>query len=370
MQTAAVYDLYHFKDMGPLVDRSISGWHLNLLFPELHDGVARPALLGAWIAIVALLLLLPGWRAIRRRLPGGSALAAPAAAAWPVLLSLSLVTVVWAAHGKPDRSAEYLMTQGRARVTALRLLADHPHDRGRSSSGSRVNAVQLAGADAGHVQFAVTSASPVAPGVPATFEVRVTNGNGEAAWGHLWIDYGDGPLAPMGLVVGTLETTHTYAIPGTYVAAAHLTLPDGRWVHQPIDVAVREPGDATLHVDPGEVDGLPGTVQAAPAKTTIQQVLVGPDGLLVRHGATDGWPDDGSGETLWILTAKNGRWQVAGSEAMKAGTDGRLAAPHIAPGSPVGFLLTRSGEAATPASNGATWSSGSGRRIPSCSAPP
>ncbi|MDE3156370.1 MAG: hypothetical protein KGN76_14805 [Acidobacteriota bacterium] len=342
VQTAAVYNLHHDKAVGPLVDRSISGWHLNLLFPELHQGVTRPLLLAAWFAAAILLVLLPLWRRLVARWQASGGSPSPLLrATWPVLFGLTLVAVVWAARGKPARNPDYLMKGQQARLRVVRLLATHPADRGRTSDGSRITARTFDDAEQAHVQFAQTSPQAV-PGRASTFEVKVTSHDDLPAWGHLWIEYGDGAFVPYGVVSGSLQVEHVYAAPGDYVAATDLTLPDGRWLHQPIDVHVRAAAGADTRLDPSlvHIDGLPPPAAAAPATASIDRVMLGPAGVSVRVAGNDAW--QGGGATLWVLATRGSTWRVATSAPLPAGTGSPVAVPDIPAGTAVGFMVTRS----------------------------
>src|SRR5262249_8976848 len=64
LQTAWVYNLHHAKEVGQVVDRSFSGWRLNLLFPTIQGQTFRERafasnLLWFWVVVVAALIVAP-----------------------------------------------------------------------------------------------------------------------------------------------------------------------------------------------------------------------------------------------------------------------------------------------------------------------
>jgi hypothetical protein len=118
LQTATAYNLFHVKEVGPLVDQNVSGWHVNLLFPPLHDGVLNPMLLAGWIAVVVVLMLISVVRLdiVRSRLP--RVVERTCAAGTIALLLASLAIVGWYSRALPHREESYLMPPATARSIA------------------------------------------------------------------------------------------------------------------------------------------------------------------------------------------------------------------------------------------------------------
>mgnify|MGYP001599371435 CR=1 FL=1 len=81
----------------------------------------------------------------------------------------------------------------------------------------------------------------VEPGADRSAHLRLvaTARDGEPAFGHVRIEYGDGSYSPAIPVAGLRRLTHVYPRPGKYVVRAWLTLPDDTRRETYTEVVVR-----------------------------------------------------------------------------------------------------------------------------------
>ncbi|HEY3045458.1 MAG TPA: hypothetical protein VGJ39_15615 [Vicinamibacterales bacterium] len=248
LQTAVVYNLYHSKEIGPLVSNEFSGWRFNLLFPSLGTDTwtatpADVALLVLWSAITVLLIWLP-WRARR---PVTSAVAADRPLQptglrplFATLLAVVLVATVVAAGTRHAMAAEYLVPAKEARERALSAFVAVP--RCALCYFSRMGAVEPTVALGNAVGFVDFRTEPTFPhaGQRVRIRVRPRTPDGQYLVSTVRLDAGDGSIAAYYRLFGDVDTVHVYPRPGDY--------PMYVWVKGTPDQAVE--ARLTLHVAP------------------------------------------------------------------------------------------------------------------------
>lgn len=226
LQAALAYNWWHTKDTGRMWDVSISGWKVNLLFAWTHGDVwaaSRGNLVlcligaGAILALVAIGII----RRSRGSSGRGNALSASMVAAG--LLATAVAGAGAATLTGDSFRDDYTQHPLVSRRDALARLAEIDRCTFCAASGrGQVDAAAITWHDLR--QFDVF----VAPGPNRSADLRIvaTAREGEPAYGHVRIEYGDGTFSPAIPVAGVKRLTHVYTAPGRYLVRAWMTLPD------------------------------------------------------------------------------------------------------------------------------------------------
>jgi len=229
LQAALVYNWWHTKDTGRMWDVSISGWKANLLFAWTHGDVWAASqgnfvLFLVGMAVIAGLTLI----GIARDLPAHTLTPSHRYSVTPSLLAAGLLVTAAAGAGAAALSGDpirddYVQDATTSRREALTRLAEIEHCTLCAASGrGQVDAASMTWN--GVEQFDVF----VEPGEArqAHFRLVAAARDGEPAYGHVRIEFGDGTYSSALPVAGLRRLTHVYPQPGTYLVRAWLTLPD------------------------------------------------------------------------------------------------------------------------------------------------
>lgn len=248
LQTAVVYNLYHSKEIGPLVANEFSGWRFNLLFPSLGTDTwtATPAdvvLLVAWSAMAVLLIWL-GWHARMpvTPVPAGDRSPQPVGLRplFATLFVVVLVATLVAAGTGNAIAREYLVPAKAARERALSAFVAIPRCALCFFSGMRaVEPTVALGNVVGFLDFHTEPTFPRA-GQRVRIRVRPRTPEGEYLVSTVRLDIGEGSIAAYYRLFGDVDTVHVYPRPGDY--------PMYVWVKGTPDQAVE--ARMTLHVAP------------------------------------------------------------------------------------------------------------------------
>jgi hypothetical protein len=242
VQCAVVYNLSHRKETGPMVDGSVSGWKIQLLFPDFGGRGFRFFLLVAiWMAALTAIACWPRLveRTQRPRVARPLPLPALIGAALIAIVCLGLVTpLVAGARFSP----EYLISPHDAQALSLRYFVRHGCRICLSSTRGRLTPQTLFASPSPNVSL-TTSAVQTRAGEPVTFTVGYEVGGGLPGWATLWLDVGDGQMRPVGRFAGSAELEHRFAASGLYAVTAHVLSPSGAWLTKQVHVFVAEESD-------------------------------------------------------------------------------------------------------------------------------
>jgi len=218
--TAARYNLFHVKEIGPFVDESASGWKPNLLFPALDYGAVTWFRLWAWIAAAAVLVIWP--------------LAPRGRRVWSLALAAALGAIVIAGR-VPVRSPNYLPPPAHARLDLIRAVDDGAII--RSSRRWRLSARVVAGNPG--ALYLNPDVTRLRINQSVRFTVGAVNDEQAATWGRLTMDFGDGTPPHVSTLVGSGDLRHTYRSAGLYQVRARLELPSGERIEATWPIGVR-----------------------------------------------------------------------------------------------------------------------------------
>lgn len=226
LQAALVYNWWHTKDFGRMWDVSISGWKVNLLFAWTHGDVWAASRgnfvlfvigMAVIVALIAIGFVRRGDRAERR----GRGFSASMLASGLIVIAVAGAAAA-TLTGDSFRD-DYTQHPLVSRRQALTRLAGIDHCTLCAASGrGHVDAASMTWHDLR--QFDVF----VAPGPNRSADLRIvaTARDGEPAYGHVRVEYGDGTFSPAIPVAGETRLTHAYKAPGKYLVRARITLPD------------------------------------------------------------------------------------------------------------------------------------------------
>ena len=320
--TAARYNLFHVKEAGPFVDRGVSGWEPNMLFPTLDAGGVTWASLLGWIAAAVVL------------------------AAWPFLprarrmatCALAAALVIAIAGAQPTARSERYLPNG---VAARRMLVDAASGHDvicRSSAAGRLSPRVIAG-NPGTVVISADR-SRLRQGMPARFTLSALNEEYAATWGMLAVDFGDGTPVIDSELIDTRNLFHQYTAPGFYPVTARLVLPGGGTAEGQLLIGVRAPTAFTSDRPTSAMPAPAGEMTRAPATARIRTVRVGLDRItaVVSDAQWDRSPKD-----LWTFRWSGTGWAEPTRVSLASG-DGAIDPLGLQSGDRVAVVLTRKAE--------------------------
>jgi hypothetical protein len=226
LDAALAYNWSHYKPYGLLSDTSVSGWKLNLAFPNTREAWsgsrASLVVLLCEMTVVASLTLLAFLRS-------GTSSAKAAPRTWPVPMAATAVIVVLAGGFTAATAASY-WTSGRflvddriAREQAAHALV--AWERCRicfSSARGQIDWARLEPNAARGARVTVDTDRLV-----ATVRVDVDGDGRNLAFGRMRAEFGDGEETAWTGIVASDRIVHRYASPGTFHLKVWFRLPDG-----------------------------------------------------------------------------------------------------------------------------------------------
>jgi len=325
VDAGVAYNLHHFRGNNQLIAGGFAGFRPNLLVPPVsREGwVALPwagAVVGALTCVLLWLvaagvragLRIAGGEGTRLEEPGQWALRPRArfiAAGFAILAAAG--SAVSAARGEFVRP-DFMATPADVRESALLSFRNQGRCTACAATGfGEVNPVEVVGLETAEVTLDVAAS----PGPALTYAVHAVakRGNDERGWGTLNVDFGDGTVLHDRHMFGERRVNHTYQKPGTYLvkvlfeAQGDFRFEDARL----LNVRGRpESGVAPPAI--GQILRLPPLVQDARVTAAVTDVLVGENGVDVRHDALHRWP----GSEIWLATHAGTTWMARPIEGL------------------------------------------------------
>ena len=311
LQTAWVYNLYHAKEVGQIVDRSFSGWRLNLAFPTIQGQTFRERafaspLLWFWVLCVIALIVAPVvYRVVpAKRRDTGAVRASYAELYLMTLAGLGLCG--WLASDFTGRRYErsYLMPPTDASVEVARAATRPKAWFAVSSVRGVIPRRSLSGASFDSVSVTTTPFEPRA-GDPMHFIIS-PHGREPGAWGAVELDFGDGTRESVRPLIGPTDVAHVYATSGYYETTARFSsgvVQTSEHVAVAVRPNVATAGAASM-VDLQSVSSISAALASRPPTIAVRSLTIRRDRLCVD--ASDAAPT-----RLWIATRSSTAWDAA-----------------------------------------------------------
>jgi hypothetical protein len=324
LDTGLAYNLHHKKDASQLIAGGFAGFRPNLLFPGVANADWMPlpwafVVVGFLTCVLVWLLGAGVWTSRRQRWRDGAA--REALDQWALRPSAGFIaaglavlaaagTAVSAASGEWVRPA-YLAKPNEVRERALLSFQAQGRCTACAATGfGEVNPVEVVGLDT----TAFTAQLDAGPGSDLAYVVRgkAMRGQAERGWGTFNVDFGDGVVERDTRVFGESLVEHTYKKPGLYVVRTSFEARDGIRFNDERVLNVRgRPEKGTTPPAFDDIEGLPETLRGRRRTAAVTDVLVGGDGIDLRHDALTRWP----GHEIWLVTHTGSTWRARAPDA-------------------------------------------------------
>lgn len=242
LETAAAYNWNnhsHHKDFGTILDASRSGWKPNLAFPGIRDGYWQSNGNFSLLLVMVGATALACWLAFRHAHADEAVSTPPRHVRWfmgPTVMIATIVvaTLATAIDGEWTRDDYLIEPQAAVRVAAERMVSIEHCRFCFSTQRTSIDWTRLEPNAADTLRTDVE-----ARGLALTLRVTLPTHGGQAAFGRVRVDFGDGSPTPWWGVVDGRSIEHVYPHPGQYTIVTVLQLRDGntRLDHHLITVA-------------------------------------------------------------------------------------------------------------------------------------
>lgn len=317
IDAGVAYNLHHDKGASQLIAYGFAGFRPNLLFPAVARAgwVTLPwAVAVVWALTCVLLWLLGVGAWTSRRIARSEGAGQEKPLQWALRPSARFIAAglaILAAAGSAVSSAsgewvrpDFLAKPAEVRERALLSFRDQGRCTACAATGfGEVNPVQVVGLDT----TAFTVDVEAAPGSDLKYVVRAraTRDESEPGWGVVAVDFGDGVMKRDSRVLGERLIEHTYLKPGMYLVKTSFQAGgDVRFDDERLLNVRGRPESGVAPPVLGQLAGLPSSIRDGRRTATVAEVMVGADGIAVRHDALNRW----SGSEVWLATHAVTTW--------------------------------------------------------------